>query len=68
MAIDKQAGWVLVPRNEPDFILAFTFCAYRRDAIAEMQRTFPTYSRRQILRRWKPVKAVRDIFTNVSGK
>lgn len=53
----KSVGWVMIHRKT-GYICEWTFCTLRRDSIGEMQTQWPTYTRRQILRRWKPAMAV----------
>ena len=54
-------GWVMVNRRNPTLILDFTFSGERRGAISGLNREFPAFSRRQVLRRYKPVKATMSI-------
>ena len=66
MTISVTAGWVMIDR-ESDYILEWTFCWLRRDAIAELHELYPEYSRAKILRQWKPVKAIQTTEVGVDA-
>jgi hypothetical protein len=55
-----EHGWVMMDKKA-GCVVAFTFHSLRRYAINEIQQMFPNYSRRQILYRWKPMKATRTV-------
>lgn len=64
MATSVRKGWVMVPRDNPDFILEFTWNVQRRHAVDRLQRVVgPERIRRSVLREWKPVKATSTIET-----
>lgn len=61
MSVSSRTGWVMTDRKT-GFILDFTFCGLRRDAIGLLQKeVFTTWKREKILRKYRPMKATQTI-------